>query len=180
MRQRFVNKIYMREVEDYVWTLEENAELNCYIALKQIKKIRKPIYRFCNGERFCVLDEGYTILEYTPLDKNYNVRTFINSDGQVMSYYFDIIKGSGIENDIPYYDDLFLDIIYECKPITKSCNFITLVDEHELSRALRDNVITQEEYEFAYENAMQLMQELKQEINEFVNRADSDFLRLKK
>lgn len=180
MRQRFVNKIYMREVEDYEWTLEKNAEFNCYIAIKQIKKIKKPIFRFTNGERFCLLNEGYSILEYTPLNKNYNVRVFINDKGQVMSYYFDIIKGSGIENNIPYYDDLFLDVIYECNTITKACNFITLLDENELSWALKDAVITQEEYDFAYENATSLMNELKQEKNFFVNRGNQDFIRLKK
>ena len=46
MRQKFIDKIYMREVTDKEWYLEKDEKLNGYIALKYVKEISKPLTAF--------------------------------------------------------------------------------------------------------------------------------------
>lgn len=42
MRQKFIDKVYMREVNDKEWYLEKDDKFNGYIALKYIKKFPNP------------------------------------------------------------------------------------------------------------------------------------------
>ena len=39
MRQKFIDKVYMREVIEKEWYLEKDEKINGYIALKYVKKI---------------------------------------------------------------------------------------------------------------------------------------------
>ncbi len=82
----------MREVTDFDWILEENEELDCYIALKKINDMSKELFRYCNGKRFRNLGKGYSILEYVPRHqgKYYNCRVFIDNQERIHGYYFDI------------------------------------------------------------------------------------------
>lgn len=51
-------------------------------------------------------------MEFTPLNQFYNARVFLDRDANVIEYYFDISNGNGAEDNIPYYNDLYLDVIY--------------------------------------------------------------------
>ncbi|MDO5556900.1 MAG: DUF402 domain-containing protein [Clostridia bacterium] len=108
---------------------------------------------------------GYYIIECTPLKDFYNTRIFLDNNANVLVYYFDISKGNGIENNIPYYDDLYLDVIYsEGKE-----GIIRVEDEDELTRALNDEIITLEEYNLACETCENLIKNIKDKQNLFVN-----------
>ena len=67
-----------------------------------------------------------------------------NQNKNIIEWYFDIAKKIGIENDIPYEDDLYLDLI-----IT-STGEKRIIDEDELKEALENNDITKDEFELAY------------------------------
>lgn len=179
MRQKFIDKIYMREVEDKEWYLEKNDEINGYIALKYIKSISKPLTAFSNGKKYVGLDNGYSILEYVPVDRGYNCRVFFDINNSPLCYYFDINKGSGIENNIPWYDDLYLDVTMECPAITESGFFIRLDDEKEFKKALNEGLIDKETYEKGFNVAINLMNELKSTTNDIVNRSQCDVFRIK-
>ena len=131
MRKKFIDKVYMREVSKKEWCLEYDNKIDGYIALKYIKEIAKPITAFCNGKKYVGLDKGYSILEYVPNNRNYNCRVFFNNKNEPLCYYFDINNGTGIENDVPWYDDLYLDVTMECNAITEIGNYIRLDDEIE-------------------------------------------------
>ena len=126
------------------------------------------------------IDKNFTILEYTPLDKNYNVRAHIDDKGNILEYYFDITDGNAIEDGVPYYDDLYLDVVYYQECATKSSTYINLEDRNDLSNALKDGDIDKEKYDFAYQVADSLMKELKQGTNKFVNRGIQDYMRYRK
>ena len=169
----------MNEVLDKHWYLEKNEELNGYIALKYVKEISPPIIYFCNGKRYTCLDNGYSILEYVPIDKNYNCRVFFDTLNRPLSFYFDINNGNGIENGIPWYDDLYLDVIMECTTITECGNFIRLEDVREFEAAKKEGLIDEKAYAMGYDTAIKLMQELKEQRNEIVNRCQFDLYRIK-
>lgn len=180
MRKKFVHQTYMREVKDSIWYLEKCDEIDGYIALKYIKDIQKPLNAFCNGKQYIGLDNGYSILEYVPNNRNYNCRVFFNGKNEPLCYYFDINNGVGIEDNLPWYDDLYLDVTMECNAITEIGNYIRLDDEIEFKKAKKEGVISDELYQRGYEVAIRLMTELRQCNNDIVKRSQSDLIRIKK
>ena len=178
-----VRKKQTREVTDMTVTIVKDESLNSYITLKEVNDLTKPHKIPVNGRWITKLDKNYTILEYTPLDKLYNVRVHINDKEQILEYYFDIILQNEIRKiegkDIPFYNDLYLDVIYYQKVATQTDNFILLDDRDELKDALNDGKIDQEEYDLAYEVANSLMEELLTNNNIFVNRGLKDYYKYK-
>lgn len=179
-----VRKKQTREVTDMTVTIVKDESLNSYITLKEVNDLTKPHKIPVNGRWITKLDKNYTILEYTPLDKLYNVRVHINDKEQILEYYFDIILQNEIRKiegkDIPFYNDLYLDVIYYQKVATQTDNFILLDDRDELKDALNDGKIDQEEYDLAYEVENSLMEELLTNNNIFVNRGLKDYYKYRK
>lgn len=179
MRQKFIDKTYMREVVDKQWYLEKDEKLNGYIALKYVKAISKPLTAFCNGRKYVGLDNGYSILEYVPLDRKYNCRVFFDNKNRPLCFYFDVNNGSGVENGMPWYDDLYLDVTMECPAITDAGYYIRLDDESEFKAAKKEGKIDEDTFNAGYKVAVDLMQELKQQKNDIVSRCQFDLYRIK-
>ena len=175
-----VRKKYTREAKEMEITIVKLDELNAYVTLKEIKEVTEPYSMYVNGELVKKIDKNFTILEYTPLDEYYNVRAHIDDKQNIVEYYFDVTKGNVIEYGIPYYDDLYLDVVYYQEFATKSSTYINLEDRNDLSAALKSGDITQEEYDFAFEIAAKIMKELKDGTNRFVNRGLKDYLKYRK
>lgn len=181
MRKRVLNAIYMRDAQVSNIITETSEALGCYITLKSITKVKNAIWRWCNGNYNCIQNDGYFILEYTPMAQNYNVRAFIDSKHRILGYYFDITRQNFVdEEDNICYDDLYLDVVLELPPLTGNVHFISLDDEKELAEARQQNKIDDEAVELAYSTAKKLMQQLKNHENMFVNRGLLDFERLLK
>ena len=178
-RKRYLNEIYMCEVTEPKITTKFNKELNAYITFKEIIGTTHTCRVFTNGRRIALVDLNYIMMEYSSIDENYNLRVFIDDKGNILQYYFDIILSSSSENGEIVYDDLYLDVIYETAFSTGCCNYIFLADESEIKEALEKGNITQEEYDFGYEKAIKLMDELKSGKNRFVNRGLQDYLEYK-
>lgn len=179
MRKKFIDQVYMREVTDKEWYLEKDEMLNGYIALKYIKQISKPLTAFSNGEKYIGLNNGFSILEYVMFDRKYNCRVFFDDLNRPLCFYFDINNGSGIENGMPWYDDLYLDVTMECPTITGTCYYIRLDDEVEFKVAKKEGKIDELTYDMGYDIAIELMQELKHQKNDIVNRCQFDLYRIK-
>ena len=174
MKRKRLNKVYMREVTKSIIKTIYNKELNTYMTYKHVIDIIHPCTIKNYKNTITLLDKNYTIFEYSPIDKLYNVRLFINAKDEIILYYFDMIeKSEYIDNEI-YYDDLYLDI--ELFNKTKE---ITLVDEDDLKNALKQGKITKEEYDESYKVAYELMNELSKGNNRFVNRGIKDYLKMK-
>lgn len=175
-----VRKKYTREAKNMEVSIIKSEDLNAYITLKEIKEVTEPYSMYINGELVKKIDNNYTLLEYTPLNENYNVRVYIDNQLNILEYYFDITDGNEIENGIPYYDDLYLDVVFYQECATKSSTYINLEDRNDLSDALKRGDIDQEKYDFAFKIADKLMKELKNGTNKFVNRGLKDYLEYRK
>ena len=68
-----------------------------------------------------------------------------NAEGEIVQWYIDICHENGIENDVPWMDDLFLDVIV--LPNGK----VILKDIDELETALFVGVIDKTLYNLAYQ-----------------------------
>ena len=174
-----VRKKQVREVTKMNVIIEKIDELNSYLTIKEVFELEKPHYVYINGELVKKLDKNYTIIEYTPLDEFYNVRIHLNDKLEILEYYFDITYGNEIRDGIPFYNDLYLDVAFYQPAATKSETYIHLDDRNDLKRALKEEVIDQEQYDFAYDITHKLMKELKNKTNRFVNRGLDDYNRIK-
>ena len=175
-----VRKKQVREVTDMDITIKKLEEKNTYITLKEVKAVEQPYSVYINGERVKKLDKDFTIIEYTPLDKKYNVRIHVNDKKEILEYYFDIIAENKIKDGIPFYNDLYLDVVYFQPASTKEGTYIQLVDCNELEEALKENIIDKEQFDMAYIEAEKLMKELKEKKNWYVNRGLEDYWKIKK
>ena len=160
MRKKSTDETYLKGVSKYKVIIKEIKEQNAYIVLKKIIEIDEPFVK-----NITLIDNGYYVMEYTPMDKMYNGRVFIDNNLNAISYYFDISLGNGVEDGKPYYDDLYLDIIYGIE----TGNIVKILDEDELLEALKSGQITQQNYELAYSICSKLTSEIKEKRNVLIN-----------
>lgn len=179
-KNKRLKDVFMREVTKSITKVAKSDELNAYITYKHVVDTTLACKTYINGRKITILDKGYTILEYSPIDQLYNVRIFIDDKDHILLYYFDIIGYSEFKDGEVFYQDMYLDVLYNTKYATKCSNYITLEDEGELISALKNNEITQEEFEQSYDVANKLMDELLNERNVFVNRKLIDYNMIKK
>ena len=111
------------------------------------------------------MDDGYYVIEIVPKNKNYALRLFLNDKKEIIEYYFDIIKESGIDKElkVPYFIDLYLDIT-----IQKNGK-VNILDEEELNDALKSKDITKKDYELVLKVKEQLLKEIEEQSNDLMN-----------
>lgn len=176
MKEKFVDEIYMREVLEKETKIIKNEELNSYITFKKVLKTSSPCRMYINGRKVIIVDNGYTIIEYSPLDKKYNVRLFIDNNKNILLYYFDIINSLRLINNRIYIEDLYLDVIVETEFSNNLGFHINLVDENELIDALNNKKINKKQFDMAYNEANKLMKEIVDNKNIFINRGIKDYI----
>lgn len=179
-----VRKKHIREAIDTNITVKKLNDLNCYFTVKEINGIDENHEIIRNNPFYKKIDKNFKMLEYTPIDKNYNVRVYVNDKNEIFEYYLDVTDGMELRDGVPYYNDLFLDVIYyNDKKIMKKISGVQeelrIIDQDELEDALEQNIITKEQYNEAYNIANQLVSEIKEGTNVFINRGLTDYINLK-
>ena len=140
-----------------------NSELlNGYIGLIDIKEVSKAqIWKF-NGEDIVVCDKGRKWLSILPQNDWYCITAMMDEDGKVLLWYIDMIAKQGVDVDgVPYFDDLYLDLVVY--PDGK----IIVDDMDELEEALSKKDITQEQFDLAIETSQRLQQRMLSDISSF-------------
>lgn len=138
----------------------------CYYHFKEvINKITIP-----NGK--CILDNGYKWIEFYDYNSKIKLTAIYDENSQIVEWYFDIARSIGKENNVPYEDDLYLDVVVT--PIGE----IILLDEDELQTAYNRLEVTKKDYDMAYNEAYQLMKKLennKDKLEQFTNKYLNEF-----
>ncbi len=141
-----------------------NSELlNGYIGLIDIKEVSKPqIWKF-NGEDIVVCDKGRKWLSILPQNDWYCITAMMDEQGKVLLWYIDMIAKQGIDYDgVPYFDDLYLDLV------VYPDGTIVVDDMDELEAALSKNDITQEQFDLAIKTSHKLQQGILSNISSFI------------
>lgn len=172
MKKKFIKDTYLLGVEDYDINVIKDDKYGAYISAKHIKDIDKPYIETHSGKNVCLLDNGYYILEYLPVDENYVVRVFLNDKKEIQEYYIDVTKENGYENNTPYYLDLYLDVTID----VHNDNKVIVWDENELEKAVDDNDVSKEEYNMAYGTLRNLLDEISNHSNKFINNNHEEML----
>lgn len=160
MKQKFIKDTYLKHVIDYEIKFVENNE-DFYATVKKIIKVEK---KFFASPSLCLIDDGYYILELIPKDEHYCIRAYFDRDKNLLEYYIDIIKSSGIEEEsnLPYYMDLYTDIVVTDERIE-------IWDEDELVEALKEGKITEDDFALAQETTKKLVYEIQHKKNKYLN-----------
>ena len=87
----------------------------------------------------------------------------IKAKNNVKEWYFDVSKYIGIEDGVPYEDDLYLDVVII--PDGR----IHVLDEDEIQLAFKNGKITKEEYDLAYEVKDYILEEYGNNINKLID-----------
>ena len=113
-----------------------------YIGVTDIIETSEDIYVPREGrEDECIFASGMKRLRIFPTNTNYTINAVYDSNFNFIEFYIDIVNKVGLnEDNIPYMEDLFLDIVFTHK------DEIIILDEDELDEALDENVISQEQY----------------------------------
>ena len=161
MKKKILSSTYLKEAQKYQikFYLDEEDK---YIVVKKLIKLSK---KFIIQNDVIAMDDGYYVIEIVPKNKNYALRLFLNDKKEIIEYYFDIIKESGIDKElkVPYFIDLYLDIT-----IQKNKK-VNILDEEELNDALKSKDITKKDYELVLKVNEQLLQEIEEQSNDLMN-----------
>lgn len=160
MRKKLISKTYLRNVNKYKLEIYYDRE-DYYLSIKKILDIEKP---FILENGLCLIDNNYYIVDVLPKNENYTMRVYFNEKKERLEYYFDISLKNGldVETGIPYYDDLYIDII-----VTQEN--IEVIDEDELQEALEMGEISKVEYNLANEMRDRLLQSIKNKNNRYMS-----------
>lgn len=145
----------------YKNTYIKNEEFIGNISLLQIENVKEEWY--VDIEKRCILANRYYWLEIYPENKNCCITAIFNSNKEIVEWYIDIARNLGVQDDVPYEDDLYLDVVIVHD------GRIHLLDEDELEQAYKQNIINQEEYELAYEKANKIIKMAKLNLEKLNN-----------
>lgn len=136
--------------------------LNGYIGLMEIKEVNKAqVWKF-NGKDIVVCDKGRKWLSILPYNDWYCITAMMDEDEKILLWYIDMIAAQGIDADgMPYFDDLYLDLV------VYPDGTIVIDDMGELEDALTKGDITQEQFHLAIETSHKLQRGILSNIASF-------------
>ncbi|RBP85997.1 hypothetical protein DFO70_13513 [Cytobacillus firmus] len=147
----------------YAQTYLNTKEFTGYITLLNTLKVTEPLSVSYGEKRVCIVNDGYMWLQQFPLDKKHSVTTMFNENDEIVQWYIDICYKNSIENNVPWMDDLFLDII-----LLPSGELIEK-DADELEEAYAKGVITKSLYDLAWSELNIIKEQIESEKFQLVN-----------
>lgn len=132
----------------------DTEEFKGHIGRLDILEVSEPqVWKF-QGEDITVCDKGLKWLSILPKEDYYCITAMMNENCQVLLWYIDMIARQGVEDGVPYFDDLYLDLV------VYPDGTIVVDDFDELEEALENKDITEEQFQLAVETAKQLREGL--------------------
>ncbi|WP_026673002.1 DUF402 domain-containing protein [Alkalihalobacterium bogoriense] len=122
----------------------DSKEFKGYITLLNTIKVTEPLSVRYGEKNVCIVNDGYMWLQQFPLEEKHSVTTMFNAKGDIVQWYIDICLRNGIENDVPWMDDLFLDIVL------LPTGEVIEKDADEIENALSDGIIDKTLYDLAW------------------------------
>jgi uncharacterized protein len=151
---------------EYTQSFFNTEEFKGYVTLLKINKVSEPLSVQYGEKTVCIVDDGYIWLQHFPIEERYSITTMFNAQGEVVQWYIDICYKNGITENIPWMDDLFLDIV------VLPTGEVILKDANELEEALSKGIIDISQYKIAWEEA--------NKINKLILNNDFDLFKLSK
>lgn len=127
-----------------------------HVTLLQLDEVIEPLWVGLLGQQVCIVDAGFHWLQHFPAGARHTVTTMFDAGGHIVEWYIDICRRLGVdERGVPWYEDLYLDIVIE------PAGGVELLDATELEAALGSGDITREEYDLAWREAHALLAQIE-------------------
>ncbi|WP_194543262.1 DUF402 domain-containing protein [Paenibacillus sp. JZ16] len=175
MKRKYADRLDWRRVisRDFKCVLIEEQDFKGYVTLLSLHQVERKLFVQYQDKELCLAAEGYFWLQQFPLDSNFCVTTMLNQNREVIQRYIDISRVNGVSDEgIPYWDDLYLDVIV----LPDGSLFIQ--DEDELEEALRQGHIEFQDYKLAKETAAKIILEVSSGENKVINNSMRHFWQL--
>ncbi len=158
MKRKYGDRSEWKRVidRDYTQSFFDTKEFKGYVTLIKVNKVAAPLSTKYGEEKFCIVDDGYIWLQHFPTNKHHSVTTMFNDKGEIVQWYIDICYRNGFKNNVPWLDDLYLDII-----VLPSGRVIQK-DIDELEEALSKGIIDDYLYNMAWAETNEVMELIKQ------------------
>lgn len=137
----------------------------CVVGLLAVDEVTAPLKKTMLGKELVLADKGYHWLQIAPDGESWWLTVMMDSDDNIVQYYYDITDRNILDGENSRFYDLYLDVVV--LPDGKA----TILDEDELDTALQNGIITKAQYESAVTTAKQLLTEVPpnvDELDEFV------------
>lgn len=146
LKRKFGNRSDWKRLldKDVIHTTFDTEDFKGTVSLVKINKVTSPLNVQYEHKQICIAGDGYIWLQHFPTKEHYSLTTMFDAEGEIVQWYIDICLENGIENDVPWMDDLFLDIIIF------PTGEVILKDVDELSEALSQGVIDERLYQLAW------------------------------
>lgn len=139
-------------------------QLKGYLGLLTINQVsEKQVWRY-NEKDVIVCDNNYHWLSVMPKDDFYCITAMMDDNYKMQVCYIDMIDTQGYDSDdVPYFYDLYLDLVVYPN------GDIIVDDMDELEAAYEKHHISKEQYECALQTADRLKKGLLSDIESFKN-----------
>ncbi|PEI93720.1 hypothetical protein CN679_07335 [Bacillus pseudomycoides] len=128
------------------------------LGILHMPKVTEPSYKQYNNQELCIVNDGYTWVQYFINNKNFAITAMLDEKKNLVQYYIDVAKKFRIDGrGMPYFDDLYLDVVLLPN------GEVYLLDEDELEEAYIAGDISEEEHNVAWDTAKWLMEEIEKE-----------------
>lgn len=159
MKKKVANILKIGDNDFYNQRVDEKY-FNGYVSLLKLKNIETPWIVKDFEKEECIFNNNYEWLEIYPDGEKYAITAMFDDNQNLIEWYFDMIKESGVENGIPYIYDLYLDYVI------KADGREVVLDENELQEALENKDITKADYNMAYNTMEKVKNKYKHNLNE--------------
>lgn len=157
MKKRYLDGSHM----DPNWLIKYSSnvkqikgESSAYIALIHMDEVSFTFPVDYDDSGKCLIDSGYKCFVYMPMEDNWCLSLFMNAQYDIIEWYFDMTKENGIEEDKPYFIDLYLDIAVSPKGIVR------VLDEDELMAAHGEGLISAMDVTLANRTCQKLLKKV--------------------
>lgn len=133
-----------------------------YVSLIQVLEVDEPQFWDFRGEKIPIWQTGYQRFSILPREGNYCIAAILDENDKIVFWYIDIIASQGVDGEgVPYFDDLYLDLIV--------CPNGEIIedDRDELEEALKQGDITRQQFELADRTGRALREGLLSDIDAF-------------
>lgn len=153
MKRTFADRSDWRRILEkrFYLTQIDQQGLKGNLSIIHMDKVKEPLIIEVAGKDLDLADNGVIWMQYFPQDGFYAVTSMFNEKHELLQMYFDICLGNKVDAaGMPYYDDLYLDIVLV------PSGEVLLLDEDELEDALKQGEITKEQFNLAYDEVEKL------------------------
>ena len=155
LKKRYANRYFENESKNIIYKMMSVNDKYfigdvCYYYFIDVKdKITIP-----DGK--IIIDNNYKLIEHYDYNSKIKLTSIYDNENKIVEWYFDIARRIGKEQDTPYEDDLYLDVV------VRPTGEIILLDEDELKAAYDRLEVNKKDYDMAYNEANRLIERLKE------------------